>query len=293
MGLFLASKMKIGIIDVGSNSVRLALMADGKTLYKKLATTRLGEGLSLSGLIKQEAIERTAKAIFDLKNLAESDGAERVCVFATAAVRSASNRQDFLNFVKETCGIEVEVISGEEEAKLGLSGALKGRDGGIIDVGGASTEVTVQRGGKVLYSKSVNIGTVRLFDLAGRDKDKLLSVINEKIAEYGNFNASGFEMYTIGGTATTLASVKHALKIYDPAITDGTVISADEVYAIADKILSLTVEEVRAVAGMEPRRADVIGGGCLLMYGVMKKFCIDKVTVSESDNIEGYYLEKF
>lgn len=284
--------MKIGVIDVGSNSVRLAIMADGKTLFKRLETTRLGGGLSATGKISAEAIDRTAQAIYGFKESAEREGAERVYAFATAAVRSASNRNEFLSKVKLLCGIEVDVMSGEQEAKCGLLGALKGADGGIIDVGGASTEVTIQCGGKVLYSKSVDIGTVRLHDIAGRDKDKLKRVITEKLSEYGNFNASNYNMYSIGGTATTIASVKHGLKEYDPAITDGTVIKVEEVSEMADRLLSLTVEEVRALSGMEPKRADIVGGGCLLMGEVMRRFGVPQITVSESDNLEGYYMLK-
>ena len=77
-----------------------------------------------------------------------------------------------------------------------------------------------------------------------------------------------------------------------PAITDGTVITVDEISDMADKFLTLPVEEVRALSGMEPRRADVIGGGCLLRCEVMKHFGFPKITVSESDNLEGYYMLK-
>ena len=284
--------MKISAIDVGSNSVRLALIADGKTLYKRLATTRLGEGLALSGKLLPAAIERTAQAIAKFVEGAKAEGSARVYVFATAAVRSAANRQDFLARVKELCGIDVDVVSGQEEARLGILGALKGADGGIIDVGGASTEVTVQRGGQALYSHSADIGTVRLHDLAGRDMEKLKKAAGQSIESYGNFDASSFDMYAIGGTATTLASVKHGLKIYDPAVTDGTVLYADEIYDMSRYMLDLTVDQVREISGMEPRRADVIGGGCLLTYLVMKHFNVNKITVSESDNLEGYVMLK-
>lgn len=282
--------MKTGIIDVGSNSVRLALMADGKTLYKTLATTRLGEGLAATGKMKKEAIERTASAILKFRNQAIAEGAERVCVFATAAVRSASNRADFLARVK--CdGIEVDVISGEEEAEIGLAGAIKGSDGGIIDVGGASTEVSIRSGGKIIYSKSVNIGTVRLFDLAGRNRGMLERVIDEKLKDYGEFDASGYKIYTIGGTASRLASIIHGLKDYRPEITDGTEVTSEQLNIYADKLLTMPVEEIRATT-ICTNSADIVGGGCLLMYKVMKHFKIDKITVSESDNLEGYYMLK-
>lgn len=284
--------MKISAIDVGSNSVRLATIADGKTLYKRIATTRLGEGLAFSGKLKPEAIERTAQAIAAFAREAERENSSRLYVFATAAVRSSSNKDEFLKSVKSLCGVEVDVVSGDEEARLGILGALRGRDGGIIDVGGASTEVTVQRKGQALYSHSADIGTVRLHDLAGRDLERLKKAAAPKIEEYGAFDASQFDMYAIGGTATTLASVKHKLKVYDPNITDGTVLYAGEIYQMAQHMLSLSVEECRNITGMEPRRADVIGGGCLLTYLVMERFNVAKITVSESDNLEGYVMLK-
>lgn len=284
--------MKISAIDVGSNSVRLAVTADGKTLYKRGAATRLAENLALTGSLLPQAMERTALAIKDFKEEAERENCARIYVFATAAVRSAQNRQAFLDRVRELCGLEVDVVSGADEAKLGITGALGGRDGGIIDVGGASTEVTVRRGGECLYSHSANIGTVRLHDLAGRDLVKLTEAALARIAEYGEFDASKYDMYAIGGTATTLASVKHGLKVYDPQVTDGTVLYADEVYDMAKRFISLSVEEVRRISGMEPRRADIIGGGCLLNYLVMRHFGIERITVSESDNLEGYIMLK-
>ncbi len=281
--------MKIGVIDIGSNSVRLALLADGKTLYKRLKTTRLGAGLSFGSELDAQAIERTAQAVFLFMREAEGDGAEKVYAFATAAVRSATNREVFLSRVKKLCGMEVEVISGEKEAALGILGALGGGDGGIIDVGGASTEVTVRQNGKTVYAKSVNIGTVRLHDLADRNREKLLNAIEDKLPEYGEFTCGGVKMYAIGGTASRLASIKHDLKIYRPEITDGTTLTLEEVEKLSEKLLTLSVEEIRATT-ICTKSADVVGGGCLLMYCLMKKFGISEVTVSEKDNIEGYYM---
>ena len=288
----LQTDMNISAIDIGSNSVRHALIADGKTLYKHLETTRLGEGLALTGKIAPQAIERTAQAVKRFVAEAKAENSTQVYIFATAAVRSSENRQEFLERVKQLCGADIDVVSGQEEARLGIIGALKGKDGGIIDVGGASTEVTCQRGGKSMYSYSANIGTVRMHELAGRDIEKLTEVIVHKIPEYGNFDASSFDMYAIGGTATTLASVKHKLKVYDPKITDGTVLTAEEIFKMAQHMLELTVEQCRNLTGMEPLRADVIGGGCLLTYYVMKHFNVEKITVSESDNLEGYVMLK-
>lgn len=283
--------MKSAIIDIGSNSVRLAIMADGKTLSKQLLTTRLGEGLSTSGLLTPQAIARTAQAVATFKAQAEGEGIQIIYAFATAAVRSAPNGGDFVRAVHDLCGIKVDVISGEQEAEIGLLGALKGADGGIIDVGGASTEVTIRTYGKIIFAKSVNIGTVRLSDLAGRDRAKLEKVIDEKLQEYGKVDASAYDMYTIGGTASRLASIKHGLKEYRPEITDGTRVTVDEMAGFADKLLTMPVEEIRATT-ICTNSADIVGGGCLLIYMLMKKFKINVLTVSESDNLEGYYTLK-
>lgn len=283
--------MKISAIDIGSNSVRLATFADGKTLYKRLKTTRLGQGLSLTGRLNEDAIERSAQAVANFYSEAIADGAEKVYAFATAAVRSSENGRAFVERVKELCGLTVEVLSGEDEAKCGILGALGYGDGGIIDIGGASAEVTVRTGGKVAYTKSVNIGTVRLYDLVGRDKEKLLKVIKEKITDYGDFTVADTKMYAIGGTASRLGSIKHNLKEYHPEISDGTVITLEEMYALADKLLSMTVEEIRAttICGSS---AEVVGGGCLLIAEIMSKLGIKEITVSESDNLEGFVLLK-
>ena len=284
--------MKISAIDVGSNSVRLMVMADGKTLYKQLDTTRLAEGLAGSGVLKPEAIERTARAVQIFAAAAELNGAGTPHVFATAAVRSSKNGADFVARVKALTGIDVDVLSGEEEAACGILGALRGRDGGIIDLGGASTEITLQQGGKTLYSKSVNIGTVRLFDMAGQDRFALQAAIDNSLNGYGPHSLDGKDIYGIGGTATSLAALYHELEKYDPKVVEGTVLTREWLCAEAEKLLSLTVEERRALRGMEPRRADVIAGGCLLMYSILNRFNADRITVSESDNLEGYVLLK-
>ena len=282
----------IGIIDIGSNSVRLALSADGKTLYKRIKTTRLSEGLSLTGKLSPTAIERTAKAVANFKAEAERDGAEKVYAFATAAVRASENGSEFTQCCKQNYGIEIDVIDGNTEAQIARLGALGHEDGGIIDLGGASCEVTVREGGKIIYSKSVNVGAVRLLDICGRDRDKLEKYISEKLKEYGAIDAGKFSMYGVSGTATTLAAVKHNLKVYNPEIVHGTVLTVDEVGALADKFLNMTVKEIEAIGEVVVWRADVIAGASLFLYRLMQYMNIQKMTVSENDNLEGYLIYK-
>ena len=282
--------MTIGLIDIGSNSVRLGMMADGKTLYKELETTRLAEGLSKSGKLSQKGMDRTAAAVKAFYARAVEEGAQKIYAFATAAVRCAENGSDFVSQVNSECGLEVDVISGNLEAEIGVLGALGARDGGVIDIGGASTEVILKKGGESVFSKSIDIGAVRLKDVAGYDRDKLDEAISEKLDCLGKLTAGRYKIYAIGGTATTIAAIKHGG--YDPKYTHGTVLTVEEVERYATELLTLTVEEVRALGGMQYDRADVIGGGCLLLARLMQRLHIKSLTVSEADNIEGYYALK-
>jgi len=280
-------KQKKAVIDIGSNSVRLMMLADGKVLYKAVNTTRLGEGIAASPRLKAEAVERTAAAVAEFYARALEEGAEYVCAFATAAVRSAENGCEFVRRVKELCPLDVEVISGEEEAEIGILGALGFSDGGIIDVGGASTEIIVQRGGRVLYKKSVNIGVVRLKDMCGRDASALREAAQRAAAEYGKV-PDGVPMYAIGGTATTLAAVLLQMKEYDSARITGTEITAAQMSALADRLSKMSVGEIAALPGVPLKRADVLGGGAVLFSVIMDRLGFEKIVVSDSDNLEGY-----
>ncbi len=284
-------KMKLAAIDIGSNSVRLLMWADGKTLYKAMRTTRLGEGLNADPYLGENACLRTAQAVADFSARAKSDGAEEVFAFATAAVRSSKNPELFLEKVRSLCGLEVDVISGEKEAEIGLAGALGGRDGGIIDVGGASTEVIIRRGGKIAYCKSVAVGTVRILDAAGRNLQAIKRFIAKKIEEYGDVTLPCADMFAVGGTASRLAAIKHGIREYDSSILNGTQLTREEVFGFARTLTEMSVEEIKN-STICASSADLIGGGAALMGMVMEKFGAERVTVSESDNLEGYIYTK-
>ena len=282
---------KFAVIDIGSNSVRLMFVADGKVLYKALNTTRLGEGLADKPLLKPEAIERSVVAVCDFYKKAVQEGAEQVLCFATAAVRSAENRQVFLEKVFSACGLTIEVISGEEEAEIGILGALGNCDGGVIDIGGASTEIVVKKDGALIYKKSVNIGVVRLKDMCGREKVALERVANEASQQYGEIPL-GDTIYGIGGTATTLAAQVLGLQTYSSEKITGAVVTAEEMQAMADKLLGMSVEEIAALPCMPKGRADVLTGGAVLFTTLMKNLGFQRLIVSDRDNLEGYAIKK-
>ena len=282
---------QFAVIDVGSNSVRLMFVADGKVLYKALNTTRLGEGLASSSVLKEEAIIRSVNAVVDFYDRAIAEGAEKVYAFATAAVRSATNGQAFVDGVFALRPLRVEVISGEEEAEIGILGALGNSDGGVIDVGGASTEIVIKEQGELIFKKSVNIGVVRLKDKCGRAQDALTQTAREAAKEYDGFPAVT-NLYAIGGTATTLAALALGLQTYDSQKVTGAVLTAQTMQGMADKLSAMSVEEIAALPCMPKGRADVLSGGAVLLATLMQELGVQTLTASDRDNLEGYAVKR-
>ena len=282
---------KYGIIDIGSNSVRAILCQGGKILYKNTLTTRLGEGLAQSGVIGQGGFDRSLSAITKLFYILINEGADEIFSFATEAVRSAKNGKDFTLAVKNAVGMEVDVVSGDGEGDLGLLGALNGKDGGVIDIGGASAEISVAKGSEIIYSHSLPLGAVRLYDWCGEEEEKLDEVIEKSIDEYGKV-PQYVDYYAIGGTATTIGFIDAGIEKYDENIVDGRVITLERLGEIYQKLRSLSVEERVKKLHINPKRAEIIVGGVYLLKKIMLKFGINEVTVSEGDNLIGYYKKK-
>ena len=260
-------------------------------LYKTLETTQLGEGIANSPVLLESAMQRTAQAVANFAARAKNEGAEEVYAFATAAVRSATNGAEFVRKVKALCGVEIEVLSGNEEAEIGIKGALGERDGGIIDIGGASTEIIVRKKGKTLYEKSVDIGVVRLKDRCGRDLSSLQSAAKEAVKEYGEV-PKGATMYAIGGTATTIAAVLLDLKEYDGAKVSGLKLNQAQIQGLISRLVNTTVDELAMHPCVPRKRAEVLLGGVVWLLEIMQAFGFEEVVVSDSDNLEGYAIVK-
>lgn len=281
---------KFAVIDVGSNSVRLMFVADGKVLYKRLNTTRLGEGIALRPILKEEAIERTANAVAEFYQIAKQENAEKISIFATAAVRAAENRDAFLQAVYTRCGATVDVISGEEEAEIGILGALGNADGGVVDVGGASTEIVLKQSGRMVFKKSIGVGVVRLKDLCGQDRNSLFETCREKTKDFGQVPPMD-NLYAIGGTATTLAALYLDLEQYNSERITGTKITVDALSILAETLLKKPIEEIAKLPCVPTGRADVLTGGAVWLLQLMRAFWIKTLTVSDRDNLEGYAVK--
>lgn len=278
-----------GVIDIGSNSVRL-MMSDGiNTLSKEVNTTGLAEGLAISGRLKATAIERTAAAVIQYYNKAKQI-AEDVFVFATEGVRSAENSEEFIDKLAKN-GINIEVICGEKEATLGFFGAYSGGVCAIVDIGGGSTEIVVGDAEGIKYAKSVPIGAVRLRDIAHEDESILDKFIDDKLALYGEIPPFDI-LYGIGGTPGTLVSIAEGMKEYNPDIVHGYELPKTKIDEIYQRIRKIPMQERGSVQGLSENRRDIIVGAARLLYKIMDMLNIQSVTASERDNLEGYLADK-
>ncbi len=169
---------------------------------------------------------------------------------------------------------------------MGAAGALSQKDGGIIDIGGASTEVFFRKAGVTQFSVSMNVGAVRLFDSC-RDKKELLDeAISGAISPLATCEPTG-TVFAIGGTASTLACIARGEERYS-ADLGGTRLSCGFVCDTACRLLQMTAEERKKVRGVEEKRADVIAGGAYLLAKIMEILRLNDVVFSDADNLEGY-----
>lgn len=281
----------LAVIDVGSNSVRtLVATSDGQRIAAARDTTRLMEGVQ-NGILSQESIARTAEAICRQAAQAREMGAGKVAAFGTSALRDAANRESLSDLTERECGLRVQLISGETEASLAYAGASPEGVGGVVDIGGGSTELLYGRNGRVLRAESAQIGAVRLRMLLGEcDAPAMLETAKNALAA----QAQGFSEYPIekwvgvGGTITTLATMtmglprERFLEAEDFPLTGE--IARDWLF----RLCGLTTQERAALPGISPVRADIIPYGAAILAAVFEITKAPRMHASHHDNLEGF-----
>lgn len=278
--------MRIAVIDIGSNSTRL-MLADGDTAVEKISViTGLAKNLGEDKLLKDEAVERCFNAVSFFIKRAEEYKAKKILAFATAGVRQANNKEEFMSKFKSKFNINLDLVSGEEEALLGLYGAVNGLNGGVIDIGGASTEVIAKINGNVVYKNSLNFGCVNTTNTFNQDKDKLAKYLDVKVKDFNQ--TVNTKYFAIGGTATSLSAILQNLPSYDANLVHGYKITLENLVKLKDKLYSMNIEERQKIPCLQKGREEYIANGASILIAVMNHLKITEVTVSESDNLEGY-----
>ena len=295
---------RVAAIDCGTNSIRL-LIADitgdnFQEITREMEIVRLGQGVDATGKFDPEAIERTLAATKKYAEIIASKGVEKIRFCATSATRDASNRDLFIDGVREILGIEPEVIPGTEEAELSFIGATKGLTHTespylVVDIGGGSTEF-VLGDSEVKYAKSVNIGCVRMserhLNKAPQDPlavQKAIQDIDDAIAEAAYIVPikEAKTLIAVAGTATTVAAAALGLTEYDRHLIHLSRIPAAKVFEVAQMFLLMSREEIAALGYMHPGRVDVIAAGSLVLARVMLATGATEFVASESDILDG------
>jgi exopolyphosphatase/guanosine-5'-triphosphate,3'-diphosphate pyrophosphatase len=296
--------MRVAAIDCGTNSIRLLIAdIDGgnfREITRLMEVVRLGQGVDKTGAFHPDAIARTLAAVDIYAAEIAKRGVEKIRFCATSATRDATNRDLFIDGVKERLGIEPEVIAGEVEAALSFAGATKDFDKSqgpflVIDIGGGSTEFVFGTD-SVEAARSMNIGCVRMTErhFTGDQPDpgqiaSAIEDIDENIRQAAKSVpiTDAKTVIMVAGTATTIAAAALDLPAYDRYAIHLSRISAERTHEISTQMLRETREQRAAHGYMHPGRVDVIGAGSLVLDRIMKATGATEFVASESDILDG------
>lgn len=280
---------KYGIVDVGSNTVRLeiyTLEVDKKLtrFFKKKENLGLASYIK-NGVLSQKGISRLITVLLDFKNISESVNAKNLYMFATAAIRNSKNAVEILNRVKDEVGIKVELLSGEKEAELGFLAVTEkfGIDSGLnIDIGGASTEITLFEEGQFQLSKSFNQGSLSLFsnyvsellptkNEVKRIKQEIISNIEEQGLTKENRNV----ITGVGGTIRLLNRIINDLNNVENNLDN---FSYKDLKKVINNLLKKDQKTIRTVLQLSPDRIHTITPGAMILKEICKYYSVEKNT---------------
>ncbi len=300
---------RFAVLDVGTNSVKFhvgELEADGTwlTVADRAEVTRLGEGLDETGRLGAEPIARTVEAIAGMAAEAEQAGVEAIAAVGTAGMRIASNSDQLVDAVRARCEIEIEVIPGEEEARLAYLAATSGlglTSGSLVvfDTGGGSSQFTFGAPGRIDEQFSVNVGAARFterFGLDGRVGEETVAAARAAIAaDLARLDGrpSPDLLVGLGGAITNMAAVKHGLERYDPDVVQGTELDTAEIDRQIELYRTRSADERREIEGLQPKRAEVILAGACIVRTVLDKLGRDSLVVSDRGLRHGLIVERF
>ncbi len=302
--------MRIAVVDIGSNTTRL-LLAEiaGRRVSRELErhsrVTRLGAGVDASGRLRRDAIERTHSVLSDYARLLDERRVERRVAVLTSAVRDAANGGEFADACAERYGLEVHVLSGEQEGRLTYLGATDELDPDsrerilVVDIGGGSTELILGRGRTTDFYVSTQAGVVRQGDrhvhsdppTPGELQAVADDVRTSIAAAVPVARRDGLERaLAVAGTATSLAAIAQQLEPYDSTRVHGYELTGSTVAAISRRLGAMTLAQRRHVAGLDPDRAPTILPGIVILTVVTELFGLAAVEVSEHDILRGAAL---
>lgn len=303
---------RVGAVDIGTNSTRLLVAdVDGgahspfKMLDRRMRITRLGAGVDATRTLAHEAVERTVDVLREYRRALDELGAERVRATATSATRDATNRDDFFGPAQAALGVEPELLSGEEEARLSFLGATADIEAPspylVVDIGGGSTELIV--GTKEPTGLlSLDVGCVRVTEQylesdppAPEELSDAVSVVRDLVADAARELPGARDAATLvglAGTITTVAAIEQGLAEYDRDRIHHFRLTRDATEDVFRTLATETLAQRRHNPGLDPGRADVIVGGTLVLVTILRTLGYGELLVSEADILDGLVLSQ-
>jgi exopolyphosphatase/guanosine-5'-triphosphate,3'-diphosphate pyrophosphatase len=302
--------VRIAVVDLGTNTTRL-LVADVRggrveELERRSEITRLGEGVDASGRLGERAMERVFAALEDYRGAIDELHAERTAAIATSAVRDSANGEEFRRTLHERFGLDVRIITGDEEARVGFKGATERRrpDGEpllVLDIGGGSTELVIGYAGRdpefhvstqagsvrqtERHLKSDPPGTIELDALAA----EVRGIVEDAVP--AELRAGVRDGIAVAGTPTSLAAIDQQLVPYDRSRVHGYRLALASCERMLAMLAGMPESERRQVPGLHPARAPTIVAGVVILVQSMRAFGLESMEVSEHDILDGAALE--
>ena len=300
---------RYAVIDVGTNSTKFHVgerTSDNtwRSLVDRAEITRLGEGLDARGEIGSEATARTAVAIADMVEEAKRHGVLAIAAVGTAGLRIARNSASVVAAIRARTGVVIEVVSGEEEARLAYLAVQEGLGlpGGslvVFDTGGGSTQFTFGQGAHVDERFSLDVGAVRYTERFGLAGAVSSSVLREALGAIAaalsriDGRPPPDVLVAMGGAVTNIAAVKHSLTTYDPDVVQATLLDRAEIDRQIELYASRDAADRRSIVGLQKARAEVILAGACIVRTVMEKLGKDALRVSDRGLRHGLLIERF
>ncbi|MGH7204853.1 MAG: Ppx/GppA family phosphatase [Nitrospiraceae bacterium] len=302
--------MVLAGVDIGTLTCRLLIARVSEAgrlteLRSDRRIVRLGEGVDHSRRLRPDAMDRVISTLLEWRNVIESYQVNGQIAVATSAVRDAVNREEFVDRAKREAGFEVEIITGEEEARRTLLGIRSGLPEGVtdilaLDIGGGSTEFILDRPGAESIVRSSDIGVVRLTERmllhdppTERELQAARETIKKEIQQVGGLlgDVSGTTFVGTAGTITTLAAMAQRLPRYEPARIHIFSLKLATVQKLEQELLSRTKAQRRGMPGLEVGREDVIVAGTLILRTVMETLGYRDCLVSDLGLREGVLID--
>ncbi|SET31516.1 Ppx/GppA phosphatase family protein [Paenibacillus sp. NFR01] len=294
---------RIGIIDIGSNSIRLVIYdttPEGgyKNVKECKYSARLSEKITKDNRLEREAMDTVVPVLRQFKQICASMGVEKIRAGATAAIRNAANSQEIIDYLSAASAIPIEIISGHQEAYFGFLGVINAfdiKDGFVIDIGGGSTEVTLFRGRRHQHSISFPFGAVNTNLLFGHNGNwtsdqvkKLEAYVIGRLVEHDWLTeGEGLPLFGLGGTIRSLGKLDQKTRDYSLPNSHGYVLSGETIEHFMDMLPTMPYDKRKELDGISKSRGDIIVSGLIIFRTVYRYIGASMALISGEGLREG------